>query len=186
MYLGALGNVGGGGNGLVLSNQFQWTGNTYIVARNLHGSKTHMLLGVDNALPSGFGYGDLYIGISTVNSANWCELDLDGYNQTINGLNSGGTSAAATANNIVCNSADSTTLTLTFGNNDASGFWGGVIRDTEIQLPSNTGKVAITKVGGGVETFTNANTYSGDTTISNGVLQLIAGGSIADSAERQH
>ena len=42
--------------------------------------------------------------------------------------------------------------------------------------------MAITKIGGGVETFTNVNTYSGNTTISNGVLQLIGIGTIANSA----
>ena len=173
MYLGAEGNVGGTGSGLQLEGVCNWSGNTYIVSRVGTASITRIALAEDNALPTGFGRGDLYIGISTDTSGTQ-EFDLNGFNQTINGLFSGGTSAAALTNNQVLNGAPGTTSTLTVGNNDVSATFGGIIEDA-------AGQMALTKIGGGVQTLNGANAYTGVTTVNGGTLALVDPGSISTS-----
>ncbi|HMD53467.1 MAG TPA: autotransporter-associated beta strand repeat-containing protein, partial [Phycisphaerae bacterium] len=180
MYFGNQGNAGGGGTGLILSNQCNWTGNTYLMGRiGTAASATRIALDENNALPNGFGYGSLYIGISGDNG-NDLAFDLNGFNQTINGLFSA--SAGSQNHDIICNSSNATVSTLTIGNNDQSGLWGGLIVNNSFFPTTASGPttaiMAITKIGAGVETFTNVNTYSGNTTISNGVLQLTGAGSI--------
>src|SRR6185369_1656013 len=112
------------------------------------------------------------------NSNNRIGFDLYGCNETINGLFTG----SGSGTNVLFNGSNSITSTLTIGDNDAAGTWGGIIEDTDGTFwPSGTGKTAITKIGGGVQVFTNINTYSGVTTISNGVLQLIGQATIPNS-----
>jgi autotransporter-associated beta strand protein len=58
-----------------------------------------------------------------------------------------------------------TTLTLSGGNTSANTI-SGILADNE------AGKLALTKSGSGVWILSGANTYSGDTTVSNGTLQF--------------
>jgi len=136
------------------------------------------MLDENDALPHGFGKGSLFLSTTAVNSANRVAFDLNGFNQTINGLFSG----SATVTNVIFNGSNNVISTLTIGDNDASGTWGGIIEDADATFASaSSGKMAITKIGGGVQVFTNVNTYTGATTISNGVLQLTVTGSINGS-----
>ncbi len=103
-------------------------------------------LGNAAAIPFGAGKGN-------VNDSG--TLDLNGYGGTVNGLSGSG---------IVTNGA-ATAATITVGGNDQSGVFGGTIQN-------GVGAVALTKTGVGVLTLNQANTYSGDTTISGGTIRL--------------
>lgn len=89
----------------------------------------------------------------TVSSASGGIIDLNGYNQTFGGLNSG----ASAAGSITNSSATSSALTV----NQAS--------DSTYGLTMN-GKLALTKSGSGNLTLSGANTYSNGTTVSAGTL----------------
>jgi len=93
----------------------------------------------------------LSLELQELNAADF-DLDLTGFNETINGLSSQGPSP------FVQNGG-----TLTLGDGNATATFSGTIRD-------NGGSLSITKIGTGVQTFTGANTYSGATTVSNGTL----------------
>ena len=103
-------------------------------------------LGVANALPFGFGNGNL-----TVNGT----LDLAGYAQTVNALSGSG---------YVTNSVVGT-ATLTAGSQNTTSAFGGNIQN-------GTGTVALAKIGTGVLTLSGTNTYSGSTNITGGTLQV--------------
>ncbi len=73
------------------------------------------------------------------------------------------------------------TALVTLGNTDNDGTFSGVIADGV----NNT--TSITKAGGGIQTFSGANTYTGTTTVNDGTLSLggsgaTLGGSIATSS----
>jgi autotransporter-associated beta strand protein len=98
------------------------------------------------AIPSGTGKGNV-----TVNGT----LDLNNLTVTINGLSGSGT---------VTNSQGSP-INLTVGGNNASGNYSGVLQD-------GAGFLSLIKTGTGTQTISGANTYSGDTTISAGILKI--------------
>ena len=88
-------------------------------------------------------------------------LDLNGTTQGVgNFTGSGGT---------ILNNSTGTNVTFTIGNgNGTGGNYAGVIADHT----SGTGTVALTKSGTGTITLSGANTYSGLTTVSAGVLNI--------------
>ncbi|HEY5911811.1 MAG TPA: autotransporter-associated beta strand repeat-containing protein [Verrucomicrobiae bacterium] len=170
---GATGNSGSGGNGAIIFNQANdWSGNTTIVGRTGGtAGNTRLALGASQVIPDGFGKGNVVLGNSG-NTASTCTLDLNGFDETINGLVSTGNAA----NDFVQNNAAGTTSTLTLGNNDQTAAFGGVIQDLG-------GIMAITKIGRGIQTLTGVNTYSGATTVNGGTLALTGAGSFANSQQ---
>jgi len=135
--------------------------NTYAGATTI-GANSTLKLGATNALPNGLGTG----GLTLQGGASGATLDLNGFPTTVNGL-AGGSGAVLAQ---VFNSAAGTTATLTVGAGDTTSSFGGLIQDN----PGTGGTVALAKTGTGIFTvFTN--TYSGDTTISAGTLQMGAG-----------
>jgi autotransporter-associated beta strand protein len=95
----------------------------------------------------------------TVNSI----LDLNGFSNTIASLSGTGT---------VVNTGSSN-ATLTVGGNNVSSVFSGVLEDG----PAAT--LALTKVGSGILTLAGANTYTGQTTVNGGTLEV--DGSIASA-----
>ncbi len=88
-------------------------------------------------------------------------LDLNATNQSVGSLTgSGGT---------IINNNTGTSVTLTIGTGDATGgnYLGVIANNT-----SGTGTVALAKTGAGTNTLGGTNSYSGATTINNGVLRL--------------
>ena len=96
-------------------------------------------------------------------------LDLDGSNVTINGLTVAGT---------VTNDG-SAPATFTVGANDETSQFDGVIED-------GSGSVALVKTGAGTLTLSGANgnnTYSGGTTVDEGVLEALTPGALPNYAD---
>jgi fibronectin-binding autotransporter adhesin len=144
-----------------------WTGNTTITARNNAGANS-LTSSNNEVIPNGLGKGNVFMQGFSTGTITW---NLNGFNETINGLSTVGTATTCFIQN--GNSASPSTLTV--GDNDQSGTFGGIIRD-------NAGTMALQKIGGGTETLAGANTYSGGTVVSNGVLALSGAGAIAGSS----
>lgn len=162
--LGSAATVNGGATLNNAGNN--WTGNTTLTARSNTGANT-VTSGAANVIPSGFGYGNVTMqGFSTGTIA-W---NLAGFNQTINGLSTAGTGTSCT----IENNNSGTNCVLTIGNNDQSGTFGGVIED-------GGGQLALTKIGGGIETFSGSSTYTGSTLVNGGALAFSGTGSISGS-----
>lgn len=119
--------------------------NTYSGATNLNGGR--LIAGAANAFSSA----------SVFKLANSAVLDLDGFNQTIAGLESGG------SNTNVLVAAD-TALTI---NNSADHAYGGLV----------SGSGALIKTGAGQQTLSNSgNTLSGGMEVREGALRLDSAG----------
>jgi autotransporter-associated beta strand protein len=113
-------------------------------------------LGVANALPSGAGKGDLTLNPATGNTAT---LDLNGFNQTLNGLSSSG---AGTSD---INNAAVAAATLTIGANNGAGTFLGTIQNTG-------GAISVVKTGSGTISLAGTGTYTGTTTVNGGTLAV--------------
>ena len=140
---------------------------TFNVASNNIGDMNvqylHLLrLGASNALGTN---GNLLIGsVSTDTTAEQGTLDMLGFNQTVNGLNGNGTTVTAPGSTRMVTNSAVALSTLTLGNAGGGGVFNGVIG----------GNIALVKVGAGTQSFvgTNANTYTGLTTVNGGTLTL--------------
>ncbi len=165
LTLGSAATVNGGAT---LSNtNNDWTGDTIMTARSNTGNNT-ITSGDNEVIPDGFGRGNVSMAGFSTGTVQW---DLHGNDETINGLSTSGTGPTCFIENLLANSVSA----LTVGNNDQSGTFDGVLRD-------NGGTFALTKIGAGAETLTEANTYSGPTIINGGTLALSDAGSINNSS----
>ncbi len=88
-------------------------------------------------------------------------LDLNGFNQTIGGLDP---TAGPKTNGLITNSA-TTGAILTFGGNNQSTSFFGTLSDG-----ANGGTLGLTKTGTGAFTFAGSSTYSGPTDIQAGTI----------------
>ncbi len=147
------GNIGGSTTaGIIILNNGgtpnNWTGNTTISGSTLR-------LGAADQIPNGAAAGNVIVnGSSSLIDATF---DLNGQNETINGLSSAGDVTRA--------KITSTGGVLTVGDNNAGGNFAGTI----------AGGGAVTKIGTGSQTFSGNNTYSGVTTVKAGKLVLAGG-----------
>lgn len=162
--LGSAATVNGGAT--LNSSADNWTGNTFMTARNNTGANT-VTSGAANVIPNGFGYGNVIMQSFSTGTITW---NLNGFDQTINGLSDTGPGTTI----FIENAAAGTNCTLTIGNNDQSGTFDGVLEDVGSPL-------ALTKIGGGIETLTGTSTYSGSTIVNGGALAVTGTGSIAGS-----
>jgi autotransporter-associated beta strand protein len=112
--------------------------------------------GANNALPSGPTAGDVAVAAT---------LDLNGFNGNINGLTGSGT---------VTNSGASPS-NLNLGSNAATSTFSGTIANSG-------GALSLIKNGVGTLTLGGANTYSGNTTVSNGTLKYGANSTIPNGS----
>src|SRR5262249_33991694 len=122
---------------------------------------TTIRCGASEVIPNGAGKGNVII-VGGATSGNNNTLDLNGFNETINGLGRGG-AAAQTA--VINNAA--TPATLTLGDNNQTATFAGIIK-------TGAGTLNINKIGTGVQILSGVNTYTGTTTVSAGKLSVSA------------
>ena len=144
-----------GNNGSITLNNAanDWSGGLLITTAN--GRQVYLKLGADNQIPDGPGKGDVTIAGSDVG-----RFDLNGRSDTINGL------VAGTNSNFQVANFGNTPSTLTFGGNNASAVFGGIIQDGGFA----TNSLSIVKIGTGTQTLAGINTYKGNTTVNAGSL----------------
>jgi len=144
----AVASLTSGGAGTLIMSN---ANNTYSGGTTISAGVLQM--GVVNALPANPIAGDVTVTAT---------LDLNSYNTTINGLNGAGT---------VDNTASSGTATLTVGANGDNGTFTGNIQN------SSSGILSLVKIGAGTETLSGY-TYSGNTVVAGGTLNLNTAGSL--------
>jgi autotransporter-associated beta strand protein len=150
---GVVSNINAGSVHLTANNSY--AGNTVIAAGSIR-------LGASEVIPNGAGHGDVQLDGGDLVAGT---LDLNGFNETINGLSG----VTGNALGVVANNAGTATNTLTVGDADAATTFQGRILDNT----GAGGKVALTKIGIGTLTLQPGglgSTYSGGTVISNGVI----------------
>jgi len=130
--------------------------NTYVAAGGTYlqptGSNTvgTLALGIADALPTNTAFRINANGTTSLQT-----LDLAGFNQTMASLGGTGTVTSATI------TSSSGTPNLTVSGNDTTTFAGLV-----------SGSLSLTKSGSGSQTFSGSVAYSGDTTVTEGILSL--------------
>ena len=101
------------------------------------------------------GIANVILDTSAVTVASGATYDLNSFSETIGSLAGGGTVTSGAAG----------ALTLTAGGDNTSTLFSGV-------LQNGSGTVSFTKTGTGTLTLSGANTYSGLTTVSGGILLI--------------
>jgi fibronectin-binding autotransporter adhesin len=157
------GNILNGGQssvGLVKHGAGTWTisgtGNNY--NSNTSIVQGTLRLGASNVLPHGAGTGNVSLAPVASTTAT---LDLNGFNEAVNGLASSG-AGSAFVNNA---GAGAATLTVGDANNTQNTTFNGVIQNTG-------GNLALTKTGNGTLTLGGPNTFSGNVVVNDGILSL--------------
>jgi autotransporter-associated beta strand protein len=151
---------GASGTGTVILNPA--TANTYSGVSGI--IRGILRLGKDDALPTG-----TTLDIDSVSSISDAAIfDMAGFNQTVAALQDTATSSLGS---VVTNSAtsDPSTLTVT-----GTSTFDGIIKDG-----AGSSTVSLVKSTGGTLTLKGVNTYTGDTTVSGGTLQVNSPGSLA-------
>jgi autotransporter-associated beta strand protein len=152
-----------------------WSGNTTLFTRNDPTVRaTTLRCGADEVIAHGIGKGNVSFRPGAAN--NPTTFDLNGFSETINGLDS---TTALAASTFVQNNNATAPSTLTVGDYDQSATFSGIIQNGAAGL----GVLALKKIGGGKQTLTGANGYSGSTTINGGTLALTGSGSISSSSQ---
>lgn len=115
-------------------------------------------------------------------------LDLHGTSQTIGALVSAGVGTS-----LIQNRRAGTTSTLTVGQGNGNGSFGGIIEDTSatflgesLSSDGTTGKLAFSKVGSGQQILTNVNLFTGGLSVKAGELQIGTGATGSSSARGGH
>ena len=133
--------------GTVLKGQNTYAGNTEITRGTL-------FMGAANTLPAA---SLLDVHWSNANNYDYAALDLNGFDQTVGGLQNTGVSGG----NAVVTNRSTTAVTLTVNQSVTTDF-NGVL----------AGKISLVKSGNGTLSLTNRNWYTGTTTVSGGTLRF--------------
>ena len=140
-----------------------YTGNTQIDSHDYQSAKTGcrntLMLGASDVIPNGAGAGN--IAFDGTDADHLTILEMNGYNDTVNGF-----TVTAAAGAQIQNTLNGASI-LTVGDNDTTSIFPGTIVDGGVSYP-----LALVKIGTGTLTLSGANTYTGDTVISNGTLVI--------------
>lgn len=109
-------------------------------------SQGTLRVGSGTAIGGGAGRGDFIVAGT---------LDLNGYSVTVNGIAGDG----------IVTSGQASSVTLTIGGDDATSTFNGSIKD-------GAGTVGMTKVGARVITLAGINSFTGDSTLTAGILDF--------------
>jgi fibronectin-binding autotransporter adhesin len=135
-------------------------GNVELTGVNATGASTlQMTAGRPHLMPHGAGKGNLILNGANVVAT----FNLNATDQTINGLSSIGAVA-----NAIITSSTAGEATLTLGDGNASGSYGGTIQN-------GNGTVALTKIGSGTQVLSGVSTYTGGTVVEGGTLAFGSG-----------
>ncbi len=148
-----------------LNAQSNYTGGT-ILNPAASGANLIVKLGIANALPTTTVLS--INGVAGGGSGRFSEFDLGGFNQTIGGLQN--TPAGSLRSQQVLNSGAAATLTV---NNTTDHAFSGIL---------NGNNISFAKTGPGTQTLAGVNTMTGTTTISEGRLLGVVGGSSTSSS----
>jgi fibronectin-binding autotransporter adhesin len=141
-----------------------YAGDTRILRANTAADVSTLRLGWADQIPDGTGKGN----VNVVG-----KLQLNGFSETINGLNNTGVATYS----VVENSHASTPVTLTLGGGDANGSYTGAIRN------GGAASLGLTKIGAGTQTVGGTLAYTGATVVHGGTLRL--GGALTNSGPFQ-
>ena len=133
-----------------------YAGDTVVNLGAANGRSATLRLGGANQIPTGANAGNVTVSSSGTGVG---LLDLNGYDQRINGLSGNGIVDGRSGGSAGTN-------TLTVGDNDATSTFAGIIRNS-------VGTLALTKTGNGLLSLEGDNTYDGATTIEAGTLQIV-------------
>jgi autotransporter-associated beta strand protein len=164
------------GASLTLSGPVTATGQFFILRAGnltLSGGGSYDYLGVTGTVKVGATNGISTQAAINLGISGAATLDLNGFDQTITGLNKAtgtGTGTGTVRNNV----AGTKTLTINYNGETAATYAGTIV--------TGTGEIAVTKTGTGTFVLSGANTYAGTTTISAGTLTLNAA-TLADTAD---
>jgi autotransporter-associated beta strand protein len=150
-----------------------YAGTTTISSKDLTSARTGasatLKLGASGVIPDGAGKG--IVAFTGADADHLTILDLNGFNETVNGLSN---TAAAGAR--ITNTAAGTPV-LTVGAANTTSSFSGVITE------AGSGAIlALSKTGTGTLTLSGANNYSGATTVSAGTLKLDVAGAVGGSS----
>ena len=157
----------GAGTIILYNTLNNWMGDTTVADGTLK-------LGASGVIPNGSGYGNVVLtnaGTGYNPGIADTVFDLNGFDQTINGLSNAVGVTGSTLEMLWVTNSGNSAVTLTVGNGNVMGNFGGIIG----------GNLSLTKTGSGTLALSGANTYSGSTVINAGVLALSGSGSIAQS-----
>lgn len=147
-----------------------WAGDTAVTA-TVATATTTLILGDSEVIPHGAGAGDVSIGSRTALTTGFSRIDLAGFDETVNGLNSG-----VSARFHLTNTAEDPAV-LTLGAGDADGDFGGSILDVS---PANA--ISLVKTGSGTQIIRGGTSaYYGTTQVNAGRLEFV-GNVVADGA----
>jgi fibronectin-binding autotransporter adhesin len=165
-------------NGAAITFNLSNTGNDYagtttISSKDLSSPRTNatatLKLGASGVIPDGAGKG--IVSFTGADANHLTILDLNGFNETVNGLSN--TSAAGAR---ITNAAAGTAV-LTVGAGDTTSSFSGVITQ------AGSGAIlALSKTGTGTLTLSGSNSYGGVTTVSAGTLKLDVAGAVGASS----
>jgi MYXO-CTERM domain-containing protein len=136
-----------------------YAGDTVINLGAANGRSATLRLGAADQIPTGANAGNVTVSSSGTGIG---LLDLNGFDQRINGLSGTGLVDGNAAGGAGTN-------TLTVGDNNASSSFSGILRNT-------VGTLALTKTGNGLLSLEGDNTYDGATSVQAGILQVGLGG----------
>jgi fibronectin-binding autotransporter adhesin len=149
-----------GAGGLTKNGVGTWTlgasaqNNSYTGNTTINNGTLSLAAVTTTSIPFGAGYGNLIVNAPGI-------LDLNARSTTVNGLSGNGTVTTVAPG----------AATLTAGANNQTSIFSGVIQN-------GGGTLSLTKTGNGILTLSGSNSYSGNTTIGAGVLQVGAPGAI--------
>ncbi len=157
---------------LLSNSSNSYAGDTRLVVSSTSGRDKILRLGDSEVIPHGAGKGNLFFDAS--NEQGRVILELNGNDETVNGLASGGlrdinvgTSGASGVGAHRVRNTSATAATLTIGDTNASATFIGMLEDG-----AGGGSFGLTKTGSGEQVLSGVSTHTGTTAINGGSIKI--------------